>query len=71
MMWMGENHVVMTTPLPNQNEFMQGFLAAIGDPDLAAQKALKEELSFGYCSGMGKAIFVMIAIQRDAVCPVT
>ena len=34
--------------LPNRKEFIDGFLAAVGDPDLAAQQALEDEMEIVY-----------------------
>jgi len=51
----------LTTPLPNRKEFIQGFLAAVGDEDPEEQQALDDEMGLGYRSGVGELIFAMVA----------
>ena len=54
-----------TTPLPKRKEFIQGFLATIGDDDPEVQRALEEEMGLGYRSGVGELIFAMVAARPD------
>ena len=42
--WLGPTRGQTATPLPNRKEFIRGFLAAVGDPNPAAQQALEDEM---------------------------
>ena len=53
-------------PLPDKKEFLQGFLAMVGDDDPDTQAALAGEMGFGYRSSVGEAIFVLVIAQPDS-----
>ena len=61
----------LTTPLPNRKEFIRGFLAAVGNEEPEAQRALEDEMGLGYRSGVGELIFAMVAARPDLAYAVT
>ena len=71
MTWMGKTGGPPMTPLPNRKEYIRGFLQAIGSDDETAQKILAEEMGVGYCSGVGEAIFALVAARPDIAYAVT
>ena len=71
MTWMGKTWGPPTTPLPNQKQFIRGFLQAIGSDDETTQRILGEEMSVGYRSGVGESIVALVAARLDITYAVT
>ena len=46
-------------------------MAAVGDDDPDVRAQLEKEMSFGYRSGVGEAIFTMVMARPDAAHAVT